>query len=644
MVNNVDRELFDKKWYEQHYLESTKYSGSSYQHYIQVGWKKGYVPSPYFSTKKYLENNPDVKESGICPLLHYMKDGKRENRKIYYSYEYFGDIFREDGLFDEMYYRAQLKDGECAGSSFTHYATIGYKKGYDPSPEFSTSKYLKINFDLGDNICPLLHYYLYGKNEGRKKYKVDTQLEGLYLKRNEMKEDRIKNLIKYQNIIHHNRQNRFLVVLHFYFYSSWEEIQSYLENLSPYKFDLYVAYVEGKEWSKYHEQIRAFKHDTVFLKVENVGFDLASYINVLNIVDLKKYKAVFKLQTKGTYDRSEIVQGKFYKDRDWFVNLFDAILGPENVHKTISMLTDNSDNIGMVAAENLIVSDLPFLQSLVAAKLKKINVQVPEHYSFVAGTCFCVRAEIADEFKKLHYDNNIFSESVRGTFSMAHAFERYVGFFVEMQGYKISGIAVDEERRRKWTKLEASIKKYDGVRLSEDKSLKLSAECILRNLQNRIILDYHIGSIEMDKIKVFIDNKVNTIIELAPYKYLTNKTKYYSEYINYCRGKIKTDFFEFTEDEYKCLDDSVFIERFQNLYNNMDINNYGCSKDLIVIDEETHFILDGLQRASVLYYKYGKNYRAKVLLVKYGYYDLSSAIPYTNKLRNIKTRKYEELD
>lgn len=227
---------------------------------------------------------------------------------------------------------------------------------------------------------------------------------------------------------------------------------------------------------------------------------------------------------------------------------------------------------------------------------------------------------------------------------MAHAFERYVGFFVEMQGYKISGIAVDEERRRKWTKLEASIKKYDGVRLSEDKSLKLSAECILRNLQNRIILDYHIGSIEMDKIKVFIDNKVNTIIELAPYKYLTNKTKYYSEYINYCRGKIKTDFFEFTEDEYKCLDDSVFIERFQNLYNNMDINNYGCSKDLIVIDEETHFILDGLQRASVLYYKYGKNYRAKVLLVKYGYYDLSSAIPYTNKLRNIKTRKYEELD
>ena len=81
MVNNVDRELFDKKWYEQHYLESTKYSGSSYQHYIQVGWKKGYDPSPYFSTKKYLENNPDVKESGICPLLHYMKDGKRENRK-----------------------------------------------------------------------------------------------------------------------------------------------------------------------------------------------------------------------------------------------------------------------------------------------------------------------------------------------------------------------------------------------------------------------------------------------------------------------------------------------------------------------------------------------------------------------------------
>lgn len=644
MKKNVGRVLFDKKWYEQHYPESTKYSSGSYQHYIHVGWKKDYDPSPYFSTKRYLENNPDVKMSGICPLLHYEKDGKKENRKIDYSYEYFGDILKKDGLFEEKYYREQLKDGECMGSAFIHYATLGYKEGYNPSPEFSTSKYLQINSDLGNGICPLLHYYLYGKNEGRKKYKVDTQLEGLYLKRNEMRVPRIKNLIKYHNVIHQNRQNRFLVILHFYYYSSWEEIQSYLQNLKAYKFDLYVAYVEGKEWSKYQEQIRAFKQDTVFLRVENVGFDLASYIKILNSVDLKKYKAVFKLQTKGTYDRSEIVHGKFYKDRDWFVNLFDAILGPENVHKTISMLTDNSDKIGMVAAKNLIVSDLPFLQSLVAAQMKKINVQVPKHYSFVSGTCFCVRAEIADEFKKLHYDDSIFSKSVRGTFSMAHAFERYVGFFVELQGYKICGVDVDEERQKKWAKLESSIKKYDGVRLAEDDSLKLSAECILRNLQNRIILDYHIGSIELNEIKVGIDNKINTINELAPYKYLENKTKYYSEYINYCHKKRKTDFFELSEDEYRRLDDSIFIERFQNLYNNMNIDNYNSSKDLIVIDEETHFILDGLHRASILYYKYGKGYKANVLLVKYGHYDLSSAVPYTNELRNIKTRKYEELD
>ncbi len=49
-------------------------------HYLRKGWRMGLDPSERFSTNQYLELNPDVKESGINPLLHYERYGKKEGR------------------------------------------------------------------------------------------------------------------------------------------------------------------------------------------------------------------------------------------------------------------------------------------------------------------------------------------------------------------------------------------------------------------------------------------------------------------------------------------------------------------------------------------------------------------------------------
>lgn len=642
MKREKNKILFDEKWYQRHYPESLEYPEDSYNHYINIGWKKGYDPSPYFSTEQYLKKNPDVKNSGKCPLIHYLSDGEKEGRSVDYSLEYYADLASEKKLYDEVYYKQQVQSKITLNNYFVHYVEKGYKEGYNPSPNFSTDRYLKVNSDIGKDVCPLLHYLIYGEDEGRKPFKVDPQLEGIYSKRNEMILPRIKNRLKYYNIIKKNKNKKFLVILHFFYYTSWIEIQSYLENLSPYNYDLYITYIEGQAWEEYHQKIQLFKPDTVFIKVENIGFDIASYIEVLNMVDLSSYKAVFKIQTKGTYNRAEIVNGKYYQDGDWFTNLFDAILGPENVHKTISLMDNNK--IGMVGAKNLIVTDLPYLRSYLTRQLKLIKVDVPEKYSFVAGTCFCVRAEIANEFKKFNYNSSIFCDSIRGSFSMAHAFERYLGFFVQLQGYSIYGIDVDQVRQNKWKELEKSLAKYSGLRLLNDNRILLSDDCIVRNLDTRIVRDYQIESIELDKLKAIRKGNVNYIYELAPYKYLTDNNKYYSEYINYCRLNRRNDFYDYSESEFNKLDDTFFIDQFWHLYSEFNAKNYNDSKRLIVVDKETNYILDGLHRASILYHEFGGNYKINVLMIHYGNYDCSSAIPYTNKLRNTKTRKYEHLD
>ena len=127
MKKNVDRVFFDKKWYEQHYPESLEYPGDSYTHYINIGWKKGYDPSPYFSTEQYLKKNPDVKNSGECPLIHYLNDGEKEGRVVDYSLQYYADLANEKKLYNEIYYKQQIQSKITINNYFVHYVEKGYK-------------------------------------------------------------------------------------------------------------------------------------------------------------------------------------------------------------------------------------------------------------------------------------------------------------------------------------------------------------------------------------------------------------------------------------------------------------------------------------------------------------------------------------
>ena len=83
-VSNVkiiyDSSLFDEKWYRKTY-SINKNEDCAY-HYLNYGWKLGFNPSLDFDGNKYLELYSDVKNANICPLLHYIKWGNKEGRKI----------------------------------------------------------------------------------------------------------------------------------------------------------------------------------------------------------------------------------------------------------------------------------------------------------------------------------------------------------------------------------------------------------------------------------------------------------------------------------------------------------------------------------------------------------------------------------
>ena len=49
-------------------------------HYLEIGFEEGRNPNPLFDTSYYLSQNPDVAEAGINPLVHYLTVGFKEGR------------------------------------------------------------------------------------------------------------------------------------------------------------------------------------------------------------------------------------------------------------------------------------------------------------------------------------------------------------------------------------------------------------------------------------------------------------------------------------------------------------------------------------------------------------------------------------
>lgn len=50
-------------------------------HYLLEGASQGFDPGPFFSTRQYLERNPDVAETGMNPLAHFEIFGRPEGRE-----------------------------------------------------------------------------------------------------------------------------------------------------------------------------------------------------------------------------------------------------------------------------------------------------------------------------------------------------------------------------------------------------------------------------------------------------------------------------------------------------------------------------------------------------------------------------------
>lgn len=164
------RELFDVDFYRRTYSAHVADAADLFDEYVHTGWRHGRDPSARFSTRFYLDQNSDVRASGLCPLLHYVEHGAAEGRLPRPRPEAVPARARETDYFDAAFYVAHYPDVTAANiDPLTHYMAEGWREGRNPSATFDTAYYLKSNPDiLASGEHPLTHYARIGHKQGRR--------------------------------------------------------------------------------------------------------------------------------------------------------------------------------------------------------------------------------------------------------------------------------------------------------------------------------------------------------------------------------------------------------------------------------------------------------------------------------------------
>lgn len=154
--SSASHPLLDQSWYLEQNPDVAEAEIDPLVHYLSTGATEGRDPNPLFDTSWYLQQNPDVGEVGTNPVVHYLNAGAAEGRD-------------PNPLFDTSWYLEHNPDVAHAGvNPLVHYLRAGALEGRDPHPLFDTSWYLEHNPDVAEaDLNPLAHYLRIGALEGR---------------------------------------------------------------------------------------------------------------------------------------------------------------------------------------------------------------------------------------------------------------------------------------------------------------------------------------------------------------------------------------------------------------------------------------------------------------------------------------------
>ena len=251
---------------------------------------------------------------------------------------------------------------------------------------------------------------------------------------------------------------KILVHLHVFYHDQVPWFLDRLKSLDGFDWDLVVTYGVADEETE--QTVKAFKPDACFLYMENVGYDVWPFLQVISKVDLTPYDILFKLHTKNiTSEKTVRVNGVHMRKEAWRNILVDALLGsPGQAGKVVSIFSEQPD-AGMVCSAKL-YSTLEASEDgkPLTDELDALGLHTDER-RFCVGDMFAIRPCLLAPLARRTWRAEMFpthSQTGSGG-TLAHIYERVFSLLAPAQGYRVVTTGLDEAylrkmRVRKWLK------------------------------------------------------------------------------------------------------------------------------------------------------------------------------------------------
>lgn len=235
----------------------------------------------------------------------------------------------------------------------------------------------------------------------------------------------------------------FLVHIHLYYDFLYPELKDCLFNIKSFnEFELFVTL--PKHMPEIENDIKSSFSKAKIIIVENLGYDVAPFFDVLSRVNLDNYSYIIKLHTKRDVPSS--ASRFWFKGAKWRNMLLKFVKTKENFKRVLNRF-ENDRTIGMhgpvTSTFNFITDDK--IGHKESKKFIQNNISKNSiYYRFVAGTMFMVRSEILKPIQNLNLKYSDFDMPVASheDCQLAHKLERTFGYLVYNSGYKIKDCTI----------------------------------------------------------------------------------------------------------------------------------------------------------------------------------------------------------
>lgn len=233
---------------------------------------------------------------------------------------------------------------------------------------------------------------------------------------------------------------RLLVIFHIYYHEHISYYIQKLRNINGVDWDLIATSNDMEDETI--AKIKNLKPDTVFLTVDNTGYDILPFIRTIKAYDILKYDYIMKLHTKNTDIRKYKLNGLCLKNDRWRNILVDSMLKtPERFRRCMNLM--NNEKTGCICSYELLVKltmkrkeDMSLLKN----EADRIGIKTGS-VRFCAGTMFIIRPECLRKIIKADIDQAKWqNKGSHAIGTIAHVYERLLSLSVEDAGYNISTI------------------------------------------------------------------------------------------------------------------------------------------------------------------------------------------------------------